>query len=363
MAKVEAIEGFQRIVLLNHLISRSATHAPNEFKPPAHPAKELLEILQKRRTRKVAVEYLGSGRDANNDEPERIAKGAGHNFIRLSQFRFDQVGDRTFAVMLFEYVDFTQSSFPVVDTVTFDGREIAGKTEERGAAAAHVVVRLPDEGEYDDRRYRCAIEAVHSVTRNDIERFLCRQLRRQSHQEGWNFSVEVPPKGQRKKAVEREYQYSPRLELIADASRKVEHASSDGKILTQMTFTKRGEKQSVGRPTQVKHEEIVADIEYKIVASQGPDDPKERNKWAQFIRDYYRGLGFDERLYFRHIKGASLSGSVHQDLAGASDLLMCPRELIFLSKEPKRWHPTINRETIEQMIELLNRDQLWLASQ
>lgn len=130
-----------------------------------------------------------------------------------------------------------------------------------------------------------------------------------------------------------------------------------------MTFTKRGEKQSIGRPTEVKHKEIYADVEYKVIASQGPAEPAVRTGWINEIRENYKSLGFSEKLYYRHIRGALLSGDVHQALASAADLLMCQKELIFLEKEPKRWHSNINREIADQMIALLDKDHLWERGQ
>jgi hypothetical protein len=323
----EAVSGYQRIVLLNSLVSRSASHAPPEHHAPVHAAEELLGIIEKRRQKKWATEYLGAEQD-DESEDDRVSRGVGHNFVRLRHLRTEQHGSYPFVVMLFEYVDQSLRSFPVVHTVNFTGREIAGEAEERGAAAAHVVVRLPAAGAYDDRRYRCAIEAVHSVTRSHIERFLSRQLRRHAIAEDWRFSVVVPPKGRQKRATERDYRYNPKLELFADIGRKLEHASSEGKVLTHMTFTKRGEKQSIGRPTEVKHKEIYADVEYKVIASQGPAEPVARTGWINEIRENYKSLGFSEKLYYRHIKGVVLSGDVHQSLASAADLLMCQKELI-----------------------------------
>jgi len=79
------VSGFQRIVLLNHLVSRSTSHAPQEFKPPVHTGAELLEVIQRRRTKKWAIEYFGTERDDAEDEDARVSQGIGHNFIRLSQ--------------------------------------------------------------------------------------------------------------------------------------------------------------------------------------------------------------------------------------------------------------------------------------
>jgi hypothetical protein len=37
-----------------------------------------------------------------------------------------------------------------------------------------------------------------------------------------------------------------------------------------MTFTKRSEKQSIGKPTSVAHKDLYADVELKVSAKQGP---------------------------------------------------------------------------------------------
>lgn len=126
-----------------------------------------------------------------------------------------------------------------------------------------------------------------------------------------------------------------------------------------MTFTKRAEKTSIGNATAVDHKDIVADVEWKVSARQGPDEPKAKAKWLTAVREYYDEHGFEVRMYYRNIGGGIVSGEIHQALAGATDLVMCQKELISLKKEAKDWHPKINTEISDRMIELLNKDELW----
>lgn len=122
----------QRIILLNRLVSRSSTRAPQEHSPPTHGASELLEILEKRRVAKQAIEFFGA--DDNEDDSIRITNGAGHDFLRLRRLKFDKDGSRSYATLLLEFVDQGARSFPV-DTKTYSGREISGDADERRATA------------------------------------------------------------------------------------------------------------------------------------------------------------------------------------------------------------------------------------
>lgn len=349
-------ETHERLVLLNRLVSRSSTRAPQEHKPPIHSAPELLKILQGRQTANIAIEFFGAPDE--EVEAERIKAGLNHNFIRLAKSKIVKRGDRSYAILLIEYVDQAQRSFPVVHTVNFTGREISGDDAERGASTAHVVVRLPKDGELDDGNYRCVIEVVHSVTRQHIENFLCRQLRRHSDAQEWVFTVTTKKK-EDKASKTKDYRYNPRLELFSDIGRALNLAASGGKVLSHMVFTKRSEKQSIGVPKTVVHTDVVADVELRISAKQGPDDPEEMRTWASAIRAAYEKLNYDSKMYYRHINGRIISGNVHEAVAGASDLLMCPKELISTKKPAKRWLPSISDEVADGMIALLENDGLW----
>jgi hypothetical protein len=346
---------FQRIVLLNRLITRSVTRAPEPNKAPAHGALDLLKIIEKRREKKLAIEFLGALDD--DDEMVRAKNGAGFNFLRLRQCRFEECGTNMYAILLMEFVDQSVRSFPVVNTKDFSGREISGDDEERGATAAHVVVRMPLPGTgFDDGSYRCALETVSPITRRDVEGFLSRQTRRA---DDWTFSVDTIDKAGKK--ITRSYQYHPKFNLFADIGRKM-NTLTDGRVLNYMLFTKRAEKQSIAKPTAAIHNDVYADVELKISARQGPDDTKEQQTWTESLRQAYKARGFDSRLYYRHINGGVLSGEIHQAVDGAADIMMCPKEIITLKKNPKRWTSTINAEIATGMIALLDRGELWELS-
>lgn len=341
---------FQRIVLLNRLVSRSLSRAPEEHKPPIHGALELLQLIDKRRAKKWAIEYINALDD--DDEQVRAQNGVGHNFLRLRHCRFEEKNGFRYAILLFEFIDQGVTSFPVVHTATFTGREIAGEDEERGATAAHFVIRMPGKDGYDDGSYRCALETVSPITRRDIESFLSRQIRRVG---GWTFSVDIPGK---KKTTTKVYSYHPRFNLFADIGRRLAGIGDD-RILNYVLFTKRSEKQAVGKATAVIHKDVYADVDLRISARQGPQEPEEQGKWVDALRQAYKERGFESRLYYRHINGGTLSGEVHQAVDGAADIMMCPKEIISLTKKPKRWTSTINSEVAESIITLLDNDDLW----
>jgi hypothetical protein len=70
----------ERIVLLNRMVSRSVTTAPEVHKPETHGLEELLNILNSRRTKGFAIEYL-DGLD-DEDEDKRKKNGSGFDFVR-----------------------------------------------------------------------------------------------------------------------------------------------------------------------------------------------------------------------------------------------------------------------------------------
>jgi hypothetical protein len=80
------------------------------------------------------------------------------------------------------------------------------------------------------------------------------------------------------------------------------------------------------------------------------------------LRQTYKERGFESRLYYRHIHGGVLSGEIHQAVDGAADIMMCPKEIITLKKNPKRWTSTINAEIVTHMIALLDKNELWELS-
>jgi hypothetical protein len=340
--------------LLNRMISRSVTRS-RSYDAPTMSGYELLRVLERRRRNGHAIEFLGAPDD--DDDVKRIAKGHGHDFIRLRHLRFEETASYRYATLLIEFVDESVRSFPVVHVQKFTGREIAGDEEERGAWAAHMVIRLPLDDAHDDGEYRCAIEQMHRVTRRDIELLLSRQLRRYSEQQSLSFTVEVEQKRGRAKTLE--FRYHPRLELHADVGRTLGGSLDGGRVLTQMVFTQRKTKQSIGKPTVVDHQDFVADLEIRVSAKQGPKDPEEHRGWVTEIRDWYQQLGYEARMYFRHPGGGALSGNLDQDVAGATDLLMCPKEIISLSGPRRYWRDRIDGHIATELKGLVDQDNLW----
>ena len=203
------------------------------------------------------------------------------DFIWLRDISFHEEGQWQYATLLFEFIDQSKRSFSVVDIQELVGREISGKASERGSRSAHMVVRLPIK-QYDDGSYRCAIEVAHSITRSDIENFLCRQLRRQASADQASYTVTSTNKKGNPK--ERIYRYTPRLELFADIGRKIDFAISGGRELAHMTFTKRHERRSIGKQTEIMHKDVIADVQLRVSAKQGPEDPEERLSWLAKVR-------------------------------------------------------------------------------
>ncbi len=344
------------------MISRSGSRAPQEHKPPLHGAAELLQAVGDRLKQGFAIGFLGIRDKGDLTEKARIASGNGHDYVALRDFEIETRGSISYAKLLIEFVDQDRRTFPVVNTSTFKGRELSGDEAERGVTAGHVVVRLPGKDDYDDGSYRCVVESVHHLSRNDIERFLCRQLRRAFQDQKFGVSV-IPKKGNGRKPLNKEYDYWPRLELFADVLRKINFADDTGKYLTHMVFTKRHEKKAIGKSTALKHEDVIADVEYKILAKQGPDTPEELSQWVSNIRNYFETSGYESKLYYRGIGGATLSGDVHKAVAGASDLLMCPREVIVLKGPSKEWQEKLDSQITDHMIGLLDKNELWERSQ
>jgi hypothetical protein len=351
---------FQRFVILNRLASRSVSRAPGAFPPPLIEGHEAFLMLSERQQGGGAIEFFGAdeaGRDAEESDADRIKRGAGHNFIWLRQITIVDRGAHRYVTMLLEFVDQNKTSFSVVDTSNLKGRDITGGRNERGGVSCHVLVRLPIK-QHDDGVYRCAIESAHHINRGMIEAFICRQLRRWAQTNEITYEVHTPDKKGRMNA--KGYRYTPRLELHADVGRSLSFATSGGKELAQMTFSKRSTKQSIGGKDHVKHQELIADVELRVSAKQGPDDAKERMAWLTNIRSFYEGQGYQTKMTYRHLaSGGVFSGKVHKALAGAADLVMCPKELMSLKHGLRDWYAEIDDEIEEQMATFLDKDQLW----
>jgi hypothetical protein len=352
-------EAHQRIIVLNTAVSRSATRARDDD-PPPEPAYELMRILEQRHKAKVAVEFFGAEDSA--DDAERLLLGASHNRIRLKSISIATQGDYRYATLLLEHLDMDAKQFPVVDAATYQGREIEGEENERGATTTHVVFRVPGEGGYDDSKYRCAIEATGNITRYEIGSFINRQLKRHAKQNGWTFGVEKTDK--KGKKIKTHYKYWPKIDLLADVGRALKGLGVGGSEVSSMVFTKRHEKRSTGDKTSVKHENFLADVTFRVTASQGPDDPIKRKAWLTTIKDHFALLGYETRLYFKHSSSKIVTGGeVHKSIEGALDLVMCPKEPILLKSAPKDWLPKIDSHISSEMRKLLDRDELWEHSQ
>lgn len=348
----------QRIVLINRLVARSVSKAPSHAKVPIASGKSMFDALDDRRKAHSAIEFFGTSdleRDADESEEERKARCAGLNFIWLRDLRIHQRDGFRYVQLLLEYVDQEKTSFSVVDTANLTGRDISGHENERGCVSAHVVVRLPVVA-VDSGDYRCVIEVAHSINRGMIENFLCRQLRRWALQEELTFDVSVPdPK---RGNVLKPYRFNPRLELHADVGRNLGFATGAGSEISYLTFTKSAEKQSIAGKTHVVHDEFLAQVQLKVSAKQGPDDPGERFKWMNALRTYYQERGYKTKLSFRHLNGAIITGTLPDALAGASDLMICTKDVIAL-QVARDWYATINRDVVTQSEALLDKDSLW----
>ena len=354
-------DDFQRFVILNRLASKSISRAPEAFKPPLVEGHELFKMLSERQETGGAIEFFGAaetGRDADESDADRIKRNDGHNFIWLREIYITDRGTHRYVVMLLEFIDQSKTSFSVVDTSSLKGRDITGGKNERGGVSCHVLVRLPIK-QHDDGIYRCAIETVHHINRGMIETFICRQLRRWSQANDLTYEVHTPDKKTGRMSV-KEYRYTPRLELHADVGRSLSFAATGGKELAQMTFSKRSTKQSIGTKDHVNQQELIADVELRVNAKQGPENPKERMTWLASIRSYYESNGYQTKLTYRHLAtGGVLSGNVHKALAGAADLVMCQKELMSLKHGPRDWYAEIDGEIADQMATFLDKDQLW----
>lgn len=350
----------ERFVLLNRLVSASRSRAPVEHKPPLVEGEELVTALKERQEAKGAIEFFGktdTEREADETDAERVARCAGLDFIWLRQIRISKRGAYKYAALLLEFVDQSKTKFSVVDTDSLKGRDISGGKNERGGISAHVVIRLPI-SQHDDGTYRCAIEQAPSINRGVIETFICRQLRRWAHENELTYEVHTPDK-RTGKATVKEYRYTPRLELMADIGRSISFATASGRELAQMVFSKRSEKRSIGGKDHVVDEEVLADVEIRIAAKQGPSDAEERYKWLSKIRSSFEKSGYTTRLIYKQINGGTISGKVHEALAGATDLVICPKELMTLKHEPRDWYAEFDEDVIDQMIAFLDKEGLW----
>lgn len=351
-------ETHQRIFLLNRLMCKSVSRAPQEHKIPVPSGRELLQTIKALHDREVCVEFFDHAAEPDDfNHQARISENKGKNFIRVTAIDFQSDGaGASYCTLLLHFVDNTVRSFPVVDIAKFSGRELAGEDDERGAFAGHMMVRLPAADEYDDGTYRCVVEAVTNITRQSVEYLLSRQLRRQAREEDLRHPVTVVGKDGKQKTTN--YVYHPKLELAADVGRAF--SKLKGGTISRLKFTKRSEKQSIAQKTDVIHEDVFGDVEINISAKQGPDDPSMLKQWASALRTAYEQRGYKTKLYYRNAGGGTeFSGSANLAVDGATDLLMCQREVVDVPGERKSWVGSIQPEIRATMRSLLDDDTLW----
>jgi hypothetical protein len=128
----------QRLVLLNHLFSRTVSRAPQEHSAPIHSFEEFLDIFIKRSASGQSVEFIGSKMFEGD--------GTGHECVRIKSIALSESDGWHYATFLFEHIDTYTTKFPVVDIRTFAGRELEAEADERGATTAHFLVRYPANG-------------------------------------------------------------------------------------------------------------------------------------------------------------------------------------------------------------------------
>jgi hypothetical protein len=312
-----------------------------------HSFEDLFQILQTRTNAGEALEPIGSRIQTGTSGPRE--------FIRIAKIKHVNDGDWGFATLLLEHVDEYATSFPVVNTKTYAGREIAALPDERGATTAHFVVRYPINGKHDDGSYRCALEHVSPISRSMLGTLLARQLLSHCKEKDWKFPVRVQDG---KRTIEKIYAYHAKLELVSDIGRSLSTAIGK-RPLSSLVFVKRSEKQEIGGPTTVETEEVYGDVEIRVAASQGPGDPVEQKSWIGRLLGHYRNHGFETKMYFRSVNGGQVGGDVHGAVAGAIDLVMCPKEIILLTEAPKKWRPGIEASIETEIRAILENDTLW----
>jgi hypothetical protein len=200
----------ERLVILNRLLSKTITRAPASAGAPMHSFEDLFQILQTRTNTGQALELIGSRMQAGTPGPREL--------IRIAKIKHMEDGDWGFATLLLEHVDEQATSFPVVNTKTYEGREIAALPDERGATTAHFLVRYPINGRHDDRSYRCALEYVSPISRSMLGTLLARQLLSHCKEKEWKFPVRVKLG---KRTVQKTYDYHAKLELVSDIGRSL----------------------------------------------------------------------------------------------------------------------------------------------
>lgn len=352
----EINETYSRIILLNRLVSRSVTRAPQEHKAPLHSGIDLFNIIDQRVKDKVCIEFFNVDENIV-DDAERIKANKNKDSLRINKIQREVVGSWLYLGMLVTFIDQRITTFPVIDIEEGSGRDLRGGQNERGSFIAHVVVRLPiGSDQRDEGSYRCAVESVTNLSRSNIEKLWSRQLRRVAETQEWSFDVEISGK---RKPETKHYRYHPRIELLADVGRSMFGSGSGAKTLSHLVFTNQHEKRSFPDPTAIHHEDFFASVELRVSAKQGPDDPEEKRSWIEQLKRQYELRGYKTKMYFRSSKGDRITGTVNPSVEGATDLLMCPREVIHTAISPNKWLDAIQPEIYDKMKALLDRDELW----
>jgi hypothetical protein len=73
-----------------------------------------------------------------------------------------------------------------------------------------------------------------------------------------------------------------------------------------------------GVTSSVPADSVLADVEVRVNANQGPEDPAERQSWGSSVRKHFEDRGYETRIYFRHaLGGPTLAGDLHPAIAPA----------------------------------------------
>jgi hypothetical protein len=345
----------QRVVLLNRLISRSATRARSAT-APLHTAHHLFEILKGRFHAGLAIEYLRAV--DNVDEAERKRLGAQSSYTRIADFQYYDTPSYRYVMMLVKHVNVAVKAFSVENRANLEGREVSGEVNESGAIAAHFVARLPlAESLLDLGNYRCLTEVASPITRSHLEFLLCRQLRRTTDMANWTFSSTTQAK-RSAKPMTKDHPYTPRLEFGGDIGRNM---STNGSVreISSMVFLKEAERETIGPGLEVDRTDVIKNVEIRIAASQAPEKPEEKVSWFERVKKHFAGQGYEVRLHFKHVNGGYVGGEVHEAVDGAFDIVMCDREIVQLDKPLLASSSTIDADFCSKLRDVLDKDELW----
>ncbi len=278
--------------------------------------------------------------------------------MRLSDFQLINRESRQYAALLIEHGDNATRALHLINSETFEGREISGDEHEYGATSAHVLVKLPTPGEYEEAIYRTAIEAVAPITRRQLAWFLSAQVRRYARAQDFSFSVEDPEPGARGKT--KKYLYHPKIELVSDIGRQINLAVG-GQAVSSIVFAKRGSLKEVSGETTIEYRKSRRTPSFVSTRTK-PSGPRRAENMASKPDKGLEKQGVQIRLYFKGLGGKEMVGTVHRDLEGAADLLLCHKERIVFPDHPPKWRPRLCEDTVRQLIELVDRDELWQQS-